>query len=295
MTYDFLALARKAADAAAVVLLAERPRVMAEGPSATKSSETDPVTAADEESQRIIGKIILDERRDDGILAEEKGLNRPGTTGWRWVVDPLDGTVNYIYGRDQWSVSIAVQDPDGVTVAGVVLAPTLGRTYTAARGQGSWLDGQRLTARPGTTLELAVVGTGFSYEADIRAAQAAVLSRVLPAVADIRRCGSAALDLADVASGRVDAFYENDLSEWDWAAGALLATEAGAVVEELPGPRWVRARGGRRCGHGRRNVRKSRRRIHSVHGNAISICVPQMLIAELSRAPANRPKAEGIC
>ena len=237
MTYDFLSLARKAADAAAAVLLAERPRVMAEGPSATKSSKTDPVTNADKKSQRIIGKIIRGERKEDGIVAEEKGLSRKGTTGWIWFVDPLDGTVNYIYGRDQWSVSIAVKDPDGATVAGVVLAPALGRTYTAALGQGSWLDGERLAVRPGTTLALAVVGTGFSYEADIRAAQAAVLSRVLPAVADIRRCGSAALDLADVASGRIDAVYENDLSEWDWAAGALLATEAGAVVEELPGPR----------------------------------------------------------
>ena len=237
MTYDFLSLALKAADAAAAALLAERPRVMAEGPSATKSSKTDPVTNADKKSQRIIGKIIRGERKEDGIVAEEKGLSRKGTTGWIWFVDPLDGTVNYIYGRDQWSVSIAVQDPDGVTVAGVVLAPALGRTYTAVRGQGSWLDGERLAVRPGTTLALAVVGTGFSYKADIRAAQAAVLSRVLPAVADIRRCGSAALDLADVASGRIDAFYENDLSRWDWAAGALLATEAGAVVEELPGPR----------------------------------------------------------
>ncbi len=237
MTYDFLSLARQAADAAAAVLLAERPRVMAEGPSATKSSKSDPVTKADKKSQRIIGKIIRNERKQDGIVAEEKGLSRTGSTGWIWFIDPLDGTVNYLYGRDQWSVSIAVKNPDGATVAGVVLAPALGRTYTAVRGQGSWLDGQRLTVRPGTTLALAVVGTGFSYEADIRAAQAAVLSRVLPAVADIRRCGSAALDLADVASGRIDAFYENDLSEWDWAAGALLATEAGAVVEQLPGPR----------------------------------------------------------
>ena len=224
------------------MLLAERPQVIAEGPSATKSSETDPVTAADEASQQVIADIILEERPDDGILAEEEGLNRPGTSGWRWFVDPLDGTVNYIYGRDQWSVSIAVQDPDGVTVAGVVLAPALGRTYTAVRGQGSWLDGQRLAVRPGTDLAHAVIGTGFSYKAPVRADQAAVLSRLLPAVADIRRCGSAALDLADVASGRIDAFYENDLSRWDWAAGALLATEAGAVVEELPGPRGERDR-----------------------------------------------------
>jgi myo-inositol-1(or 4)-monophosphatase len=236
MTYDFLALARKAAEAAAVVLLAERPRIIAAGASATKSSETDPVTDADKESQRIIGEIILDERHDDGIVAEEKGLSRTGSTGWVWFIDPLDGTVNYLYGRDQWSVSIAVKNPDGATVAGVVLAPALGRTYTAVRGQGSWLAGERLAVRPGTTLANAVIGTGFSYEADIRAAQAAVLSRVLPAVADIRRCGSAALDLADVASGRIDAYYENDLHAWDWGAGALLATEAGAIVAKLPGP-----------------------------------------------------------
>ncbi len=169
-------------------------------------------------------------------MAEEEGLSRTGTSGWLWLLDPLDGTVNYLYGRDQWSVSIAVKNPDGATVAGVVLAPALGRTYTAVRGQGSWLDGERLAVRPRTTLANAVIGTGFSYEAPIRAAQAAVLSRVLPAVADIRRCGSAALDLADVACGRIDAFYENDLSRWDWAAGALLAAEAGATVAELPGP-----------------------------------------------------------
>jgi len=244
VTYDFLPLAREAADKAAAVLLARQPLIMAKGARATKTSDTDPVTEADEESQRVIVAVIDRERRDDGILAEEddgiqagaKGLNRPGTSGWRWVVDPLDGTVNYIYGRDQWSVSIAVQDPDGVTVAGVVLAPALGRTYTAARGQGSWLDGKRLAVRASIDLAHAVIGTGFSYESPIRAAQAAVLSRVLPAVADIRRCGSAALDLADVASGRIDAFYESDLSPWDWAAGALLAAEAGAVVAEFPGP-----------------------------------------------------------
>jgi myo-inositol-1(or 4)-monophosphatase len=232
---ELLHLAREAARAAASVLLAEWPLVLDEGASATKSSATDPVTRADVAAQQVIADVIVKARPGDAILGEE-GLNRPGDSGWRWVVDPLDGTVNYLYGRDHWSVSIAVQDPVGTTVVGVVLAPALARTYTAARGQGSWLDGQRLAVRPGTDLARGVIGTGFSYGAAIRAVQAEVLSRLLPAVADIRRCGSAALDLADVASGRIDAFYENDLSPWDWAAGALLAAEAGASVAELPGP-----------------------------------------------------------
>ena len=231
---EFLQLAREAASAAASVLLAERPLVLAEGASGTKSSDTDPVTRADVAAQQVIADIIVKARPGDAIFAEE-GLDRPGDSGWRWVVDPLDGTVNYLYGRDQWSVSIALKDPDGATVVGVVLAPALGRTYTAARGGGCWLDGRRLAVRPDTDLAHAVIGTGFSYDAATRADQAAVLTRLLPAVADIRRCGSAALDLADVADGRIDAFYENDLSPWDWAAGALLAAEAGALVSELPG------------------------------------------------------------
>jgi myo-inositol-1(or 4)-monophosphatase len=233
---DLLPLAREAASAAASVLLTERPFVIAEGARATKSSDTDPVTAADVAAQQVIADMITRARPGDAIFGEE-GLDRPGDSGWRWVVDPLDGTVNYLYGRDEWSVSIALEDPDGAVAVGVVLAPALGRTYTAVRGQGCWLDGRRLAVRPATDLAHAVIGTGFSYDAATRAAQAAVLSRLLPLVADIRRCGSAALDLAGVASGRVDAFYENDLSRWDWAAGALLAAEAGATVSALPGPR----------------------------------------------------------
>lgn len=232
---SLLALAQDAAGAAAFALLTDRPLVIAEGASATKSSATDPVTLADVAAQQVIADMIVKARPDDAILGEE-ALDRPGDSGWRWIVDPLDGTVNYLYGRDAWAVSIAVQDPDGATVAAVVLAPALGRTYTAARGQGCWLDGRRLAVRPCSDLARAIIGTGFSYDAAARAAQGLLLARLLPAVADIRRCGSAALDLADVASGRIDAFYENDLSSWDWAAGALLATEAGAVVTELPGP-----------------------------------------------------------
>jgi myo-inositol-1(or 4)-monophosphatase len=229
-----LPLAREAAVAAGQVLLAERARVLAEGATATKSSPTDPVTRADTAAQRAIADVITAARPGDAVLGEE-GLDRPGSTGWRWIVDPLDGTVNYLYGRDDWAVSIAVQDPYGATVAAVVLAPARGLAYCAALGEGCWLDGERTTVRDCTDLASAVIGTGFSYDSATRAAQAAVLSGLLPQVADIRRSGSAALDLAAVASGRADAFYEDDLAPWDWAAGALLAAEAGAVVTELPG------------------------------------------------------------
>jgi myo-inositol-1(or 4)-monophosphatase len=148
---EFLPLAREAASAAASVLLTERPFVIAEGASATKSSVSDPVTRADVAAQQVIADMITRARPGDAIFGEE-GLDRPGDSGWRWIVDPLDGTVNYLYGRDEWSVSIAVEDPDGAVVVGVVLAPVPGRTYTAVRGQGCWLNGRRLAVRPGTDL-----------------------------------------------------------------------------------------------------------------------------------------------
>lgn len=228
-----LQLARDAAIAAGRVLLSERPSVIAQGASATKSSATDPVTRADTAAQQVIADMLAAARPADGLLGEE-GLDQQGETGWQWIIDPLDGTVNYLYGSDEWAVSIAVRDNAG-TVAGVVHAPALGQTYTAVRGEGC-LDGRRLTVRRSRDLSRAVVGTGFSYDAATRAAQAAALTRVLPQVADIRRCGSAALDLAGVANGRLDAFYENDLQDWGCAAGALLASEAGAVVSQLAGP-----------------------------------------------------------
>jgi myo-inositol-1(or 4)-monophosphatase len=229
-----LQLARDAAIAAGGVLLSERSSVIAQGPSATKSSATDPVTRADMAAQQVIADMLATARPADGLLGEE-GLDRAGETGWEWIIDPLDGTVNYLYGSDEWAVSIAARDDAG-TAVGVVHAPALGRTYTAVRGEGCYLDGRRLAVHRCLDLSRAVVGTGFSYDAATRAAQAAVLARVLPRVADIRRCGSAALELARVASGRLDAFYEDDLQEWDWAAGALLASEAGAAVSQIAGP-----------------------------------------------------------
>jgi fructose-1,6-bisphosphatase/inositol monophosphatase family enzyme len=231
---SLLQLACDAAIAAGRVLLSERPAVIAQGPSATKSSATDPVTRADTAAQQVIADMLSAVRPADALFGEE-GLNRPGESGLQWIIDPLDGTVNYLYGSDDWAVSIALRDEAG-TAVGVVHAPALGRTYTAVRGGGCYLDDRRITVRSCRDLSQAVVGTGFSYDATTRGAQAAVLARVLPRVADIRRCGSAALDLAKVASGRLDAFYENDLHEWDWAAGALLAIEADAVVRQIAGP-----------------------------------------------------------
>jgi myo-inositol-1(or 4)-monophosphatase len=226
-----ISLARSAALAAGRVLLAHRESALAVD---TKSSATDPVTSADVAAQRAIASVLADARPRDGLTGEE-GLRRPGTSGVDWIVDPLDGTVNYLYGRDEWAVSVAARDAAGALVA-VVHAPALGRTYTASRGGGAWLDSRPLAVRETSDLSLAVVGTGFSYAADGRRAQAATLARLLPRIADIRRGGSAALDLAAVASGTLDAFYEDDLEEWDWAAGALLASEAGAAVGPLPGP-----------------------------------------------------------
>jgi myo-inositol-1(or 4)-monophosphatase len=217
VTAEFLSLARSAAFAAGRVLLARQDAVDAVR---MKSSATDPVTSADEAAQRAIASVIAGARPDDALTGEE-ALRRSGTSGFHWIVDPLDGTVNYLYGRDEWAVSIAVRDAAG-PVAGVVHAPALGRAYTAIRGQGAWLGDRRLAVRDTTDLSTAIIGTGFSYSADGRRSQAAVLSRLLPRIADIRRGGSAALDLAAVASGTLDVFYEDDLEEWDWAAAPAL-------------------------------------------------------------------------
>ena len=186
-------------------------------------------------AQRVIAELITARRPDDAILGEE-GLNSGGQSGWQWIVDPLDGTVNYLYGRADWAVSIAARNETGRTVAAVVHAPAHGRTYAATLDGGCWLDGRRVTVRHQQELARAVIGTGFSYDAALRGGQADMLGRLLPQVADIRRAGAAALDLAAVANGELDAFYENDLAAWDWAAGVLLASEAGASVTELPGP-----------------------------------------------------------
>jgi myo-inositol-1(or 4)-monophosphatase len=195
----------------------------------TKSSATDPVSEADLASERIITGLISDERPDDGFLGEE-GAHREGSSGIRWLIDPLDGTVNYLYELDNFSVSVAALDDEGPLV-GVVLDPTRNRTYTAIRGSGSFQDGaRRLRVNDPVPLDRALLATGFGYLPERRAAQASLVRSLLPRVRDIRRIGSAALDLCALAAGRVDAYLEEGVQAWDTAAGGLIAAEAGAMV-----------------------------------------------------------------
>ncbi|WP_329004080.1 inositol monophosphatase [Kribbella sp. NBC_00709] len=201
----------------------------------TKTSASDPVSAADRASEKLITDGLTAARPGDGLLGEE-GASRPSTTGLTWVIDPLDGTVNYLYGRIDWCVSIAVEDERGA-LAGVVHQPRTGTTWSAARDAGAR---RHDTPRPlapvrEARLETALVCTGFSYLPERRAEQAALLQDLLPAVRDIRRGGSAALDLCSVADGTADAYYEHLIQPWDVAAGALIAREAGATVVRGPG------------------------------------------------------------
>jgi myo-inositol-1(or 4)-monophosphatase len=197
----------------------------------SKSTATDMVSEMDRAAERLIVDALLTARPDDGILGEE-GAARPGTSGLRWVVDPLDGTTNYLYGLAGWNVSIAVEDAEGV-VAGAVADGVRGEIFTARRGGGAFLDGSPIRCSEADDLATALVGTGFGYDAERRRAQGAVVGALLPQVRDIRRLGAAALDLCAVACGRLDAYYEHGLSWWDLAAGALIATESGATLAPL--------------------------------------------------------------
>lgn len=227
-----LALATKAAEEAGGGLL-ERFRRPAEGVD-SKSSPTDLVSDADREAEATILGLIRAERPDDGVLAEEGGGAR-SSTGLGWVVDPLDGTVNFLFGIPDWAVSIAVEDEEGAVV-GVVHRPTMGETFAAVRGRGATLNGDPIEVSSRDELATALIGTGFSYDASARKKQAEIVRRSLPLVRDIRRAGSAALDLASLACGRLDGFYEAPMERWDRAAGVLLCQEAGAVVSELAAP-----------------------------------------------------------
>ena len=203
-----------------------------------KSSPVDVVTAVDRASEELIVGRLLGARPDDGVLGEE-GASRPGTTGVRWVVDPIDGTVNFLYGLPAYAVSIAAE-VDGVVVAGGVLNVGTGELFTATAGGGAFLSArgnapERLTCSAPPSLEQTLVATGFGYRAEQRRAQGAVVADLLPQVRDIRRFGSAALDLCAIAAGRVDAYYELGLNPWDHAAGGLVAAEAGVVLTGLGG------------------------------------------------------------
>ncbi|GGM54966.1 inositol monophosphatase [Longimycelium tulufanense] len=195
----------------------------------TKSSETDVVTAGDRAAERLIRARLAELRPDDAVLGEEEGGATATAAGLCWVVDPIDGTVNYLYGYPWYAVSVALW-LDGEPFAGAVVEPVSGRVWSAARGHGAELDGHPLRVSAARRLDLALVGTGFSYSAQRRNRQARVVDGLLGRVRDLRRAGSAALDLCGVAAGWLDAYYEHGLSPWDWAAGALVAREAGAVV-----------------------------------------------------------------
>lgn len=228
---ELLDLGLEAARRAGALLRDGRPDDLAVA--MTKSSPIDVVTEMDIAAEKLITGFLSEHRPQDGFLGEE-GASSPGTSGIRWVIDPLDGTVNYLYGLPTWAVSIAAER-DGETVVGVVAAPMRGETYRAVLGGGAYAGERRLAARPSPELGQALVGTGFGYIQSRRARQADVAQRVIPRVRDIRRGGSAAIDLCDVAAGRLDAYYERGLNPWDLAAGALIAREAGALTGGRPG------------------------------------------------------------
>lgn len=203
---------------------------------ATKSTETDVVTYADRAAERLITAALLEARPDDGLLGEE-GASRESKTGITWVIDPIDGTVNYLYNIPMYAVSIAatVEDPKAFSdgrrpIAGAVNNPATGQLYHAWEGGGAYLNNEPIQVSSPRDLALSLVATGFGYTAERRAEQAAVVAELLPRVRDIRRIGAAAYDLCQLAAGSLDAFYERGLNPWDFAAGALIAQEAGARV-----------------------------------------------------------------
>ncbi|MEJ5944511.1 inositol monophosphatase family protein [Pseudokineococcus basanitobsidens] len=234
-------IAERAARAAGALVSRDRPERLEV--LRTKSSATDVVTAMDTASEQLLVRVLREARPQDGVYGEEGGA-AGGTGRVTWVVDPIDGTVNYLYGLPSYAISVAAvvgagpagSRPDPATwtaVAGCVHEPVSGRTWTAVRGGGARLDGTPLPGPADVELGEALVGTGFGYTPQRRAAQARVLAAVLPLVRDVRRSGVASLDLCAVATGWLDAYYERGLQPWDHAAGALVAAEAGAVVRGL--------------------------------------------------------------
>lgn len=225
---EIASLATELARSAGGILLEEWSRPQHVG---RKSTPTDVVTQADGRSEEFLVEQLRRRRPDDAILAEEGHTDR-GTSGVRWVLDPLDGTVNFIYGIPNFAVSIGVEIDDQRTI-GVVFNPAGDELFHAIKGHGATLNGRRISATSENDLSQALVATGFAYSSETRARSAQMLSRVLPATRDIRRIGSASLDLCAVACGRVDAYYEESVNEWDVAAGDIIAIEAGARVEGI--------------------------------------------------------------
>ena len=229
MSAELLALATELAHEAGANLRAAFGRAVA---ISAKSTPTDLVSETDVATERMIRARLEAARPDDAILGEE-GDDRPGTSGLRWVVDPLDGTVNFLFGIPVWSVSIACEDDAGV-VAAVVFDPMRDETWAATRDGAATLDGAPLRPSACDELGQALVATGFGYDAAVREAQGRVAARLLPRVRDLRRLGSAALDLAWTAGGRFDAYYEHGIKHWDVAAGTLICARAGLALRDLP-------------------------------------------------------------
>lgn len=235
MAQELLDLARTIAIEAGA--LAARRRAEGVEVAASKSTAVDIVTEADRETEALIRGMLADARPQDGFFGEESGAEA-GSSGLTWLVDPIDGTVNFLYGIPHYAVSIAVVEgePDPLTwngVAGCVLNPANGELFTGLAGEGAWLGQQRLRVAPPVELSQALIYTGFAYAAETRGHQGEVVAKLLPLVRDIRRIGTASLDLCFVAAGRANAYFERTLSPWDHAAGAIVAREAGAVVKGL--------------------------------------------------------------
>jgi len=200
----------------------------------TKSSATDPVTEFDRAAEALLVGELERRRPDDAIVGEE-GANRPGTSGLAWHLDPIDGTVNFVYDLPAWCTSVGVVDHTGRAVAGAVYAPVTDELFAASRGGGATLNGTPISASGSDELAMALVATGFNYRADVRGPQADRVARMITHVRDLRRFGSAALDLCLVACGRIDAYFEEHLNSWDMVAGVLIADEAGARTSNFSG------------------------------------------------------------
>ena len=224
MYAELLELARKVGLDAGALLMERPPAFEIE----SKSTAIDIATQMDKKAEKFIVESLLTARPDDGIIGEE-GSAVESKSGITWVIDPLDGTVNYLYGLPGWNVSIAAKDNEGVLV-GVVYAPSINGLWSAVRGGDATYNGAKIKCNDPVTLDKALLSTGFAYDLDLRTTQGQVISNLLPRIRDLRRNGAAAVDLCYVAMGALDGYFEASLKEWDHAAGGLIATEAGAVV-----------------------------------------------------------------
>jgi myo-inositol-1(or 4)-monophosphatase len=222
MYAELLELARKVGLDAGALLMERPPAFEIE----SKSTAIDIATQMDKKAEKFIMDSLLAARPDDGIIGEE-GSSVESKSGITWVIDPLDGTVNYFYGLPGWNVSIAAKDKDG-SIVGVVTAPTINSTWWATRGGGAFYNGHQIHCNDPIAVDRALIATGFQYDVAHRTTQMTDLAKLVPLVRDLRRNGAAAVDLCHVAMGALDGYYEAGLKEWDWAAGGLVATEAGA-------------------------------------------------------------------